>query len=150
MRPASRSAKSQRSIRIGMLLLSVWNPIVTWLIRRGVRVGSLIVLTTAGRRSGVSRSVPLRAFRDKAGLPLVVAAALGTEASPAWFLNLTARKGKALMVSSGKQLGVEPEVLDGAEHELYWPDIIKQAPRYARFQARTERRFAIVRLRPHE
>lgn len=122
-----------------------------WLYRRTRgRIASVwgrrvLVLTTTGRRTGLSRSVLLQYFVDGPDR-VVVAANSGLDRPPAWYLNLTASP-KAVVEVNGTRAAVVAEELPGDDARAFWPRILLAAPEYAKYPRRTSRRLPLVRLR---
>ena len=50
--------------------------------------GTILLLTTTGRKSGKARTVPVLYFLDDNGNPVVTASNAGLPKNPAWFENL--------------------------------------------------------------
>ena len=81
---------------------------------------------------GAARRVVLRAAKD-----------------PAWFANLadrTANPEVYVRVQGGEYWTV-PEILNGEDYAAVWDALIADRPHYAEYQAATERRIPLVRLR---
>ena len=77
---------------------------------------------------------------------MVVAANVGSDAQPAWYLNLIQQPQAQIQIGMTK-LAIQAEEISGAEREKLWADWIKTHPGYARFQAKTNRPFPIMLLR---
>jgi deazaflavin-dependent oxidoreductase (nitroreductase family) len=107
------------------------------------------VLTTTGARSGLQRTVPLAAWRDGQDF-VVVGSNFGRERHPAWSTNLVAHP-EARVAFRGEEFAVRAELLDDAERERVWPDLLAQWPlfdRYAETSGRDLRVFRLRRSRP--
>jgi deazaflavin-dependent oxidoreductase (nitroreductase family) len=107
-----------------------------------------LVLTTIGRKSGTERTTVVCRFPGKDGSWLIVAAAGGTAVNPAWYYNIAAYPGKVRIEIEGRKVAVTAEQLHGAGRAEAWRQITAAAPRFARFQQRTDRELPIIRLRP--
>src|SRR5688572_27714944 len=80
-----------------------------------IRPMSVLLLTTTGRTSGLSRTVPLPYF-EYDGRIFLVASFAGSEKNPAWFLNL--RDKPEVNVQKGRErFDANATSLDGAEYE---------------------------------
>jgi deazaflavin-dependent oxidoreductase (nitroreductase family) len=108
-----------------------------------------VLLHTVGRRSGTEHKVALPFWRDPDGHRIVVASFAGAAKDPAWFLNLADRAANP-QVKVRVQGGVfwaDAEILDGADYECSWALLVADRPHYLDYQAKTERRIPLVRLR---
>ncbi|MFJ3670553.1 nitroreductase family deazaflavin-dependent oxidoreductase [Streptomyces sp. NPDC090106] len=119
---------------------------------RGTFMGmDVLILHTAGRRSGEPRETPVAWFEDAAGGEdtwLVVASG-GTTRHPDWHLNLLGRPERASVELPGRTaVPVAARVLDGAERERAWRRVTEAQPRYAKYQSRSDRQYPLVRLTP--
>ncbi|MDX6742286.1 nitroreductase family deazaflavin-dependent oxidoreductase [Actinocorallia sp. A-T 12471] len=108
----------------------------------------VLILNTVGRRSGQSRETPLAWFADEGEARLVVASGGGSQ-HPDWHANLMAHPERATVELPGlPPVPVTPEVLEGDERERAWARIVAAQPRYGKYQAKSERRYPVVRLTP--
>jgi deazaflavin-dependent oxidoreductase (nitroreductase family) len=112
----------------------------------------VLVLGTAGRRSGERRETPVAWFPDPDGTDSgtkVIVASGGDTQHPDWFLNLMAHSDEASMeLPGGPVQAVKPERLEGAERDEAWAEIAEAAPRIAKYQSKSERVYPLVRLTP--
>ncbi|MFF9073990.1 nitroreductase/quinone reductase family protein [Streptomyces sp. NPDC014735] len=116
----------------------------------GGRVGGpfegadLLLLTTTGARSGKETTTPLGYVRH-GDTPLVVGSALGAPSHPAWYHNLLAHP--VVRVELGTRtfeaLAVPAE---GARRDALFAHVVRAAPGYAGYQARTTRILPVVAL----
>lgn len=118
----------------------------------GHDAGSVLLLTTLGRRSGKPHTVPLRYLRDErqasAGRPYVVVGSnLGHDAMPAWYRNLQADASATIQVGA-RRIHVRAETLAGDERQRAWERVIAASAGYAAMQTKTRREFPVVRLVP--
>lgn len=126
--------------------------LAAWLYRRThgriahISHRDVLLLTTTGRRTGRSRTVPLQYFPDGEDL-VVVAANSGMESHPAWYHNLTALP-RAVVEVDDRRISVNAVELSVADAERFWPRVLERAPDYQRYPTRTDRRLPIVRLTP--
>jgi deazaflavin-dependent oxidoreductase (nitroreductase family) len=117
--------------------------------RRGKMMGlDALVLTTIGRKSGAERMTPLGRFPGKDGSWLIVAAANGGARNPAWYHNIAADPDKVQIETPGRKVPVIAEQLHGTEREEAWRQITAAAPRFAKYQQKTDRELPIIRLTP--
>ena len=104
-----------------------------------------LLLTTTGRKSQRKRTVLVVDMPVKRGF-IVVAANVGSDAQPGWYLNLIQQPQAQIQIGMTK-LAIQAEEISGTERETLWADWIKTHPGYARFQAKTSRPFPIMLLR---
>ena len=87
------------------------------------RGGSLVLLlTVAGRRSGVPHTVPV-AYVERDGAYYLAATAGGQPKEPQWVRNLRAAWTATIEVGRNRRT-MSVEVLRGAESDAAWKDVI--------------------------
>jgi deazaflavin-dependent oxidoreductase (nitroreductase family) len=118
--------------------------------RKGYRFMGMDVLflTTVGRRSGLPRETPVAWFPDGDGAWLIVASAAGAARNPDWYLNMSAHPDQVWVELPLRKLQVAAEQLDGTRRQECWLRIITAQPRYAKYQAKTDRILPVIRLAP--
>jgi len=131
-------------------------PMVRWVnklaagrIRRkgGKLMGlSALILTTVGRKSGAERTNPVGWFPGKDGSWLIVASAAGAAGNPAWYYNIAAHPDKVRIEVEGRTVAVAAEQLQGAERAEAWEQIVATAPRFGKYQQKTDRELPVIRL----
>ncbi|MFE1586346.1 nitroreductase/quinone reductase family protein [Streptomyces sp. NPDC058737] len=106
--------------------------------------GDLLLLTTTGARSGVSRTTPLGYVRHGDSL-LVVGSNLGGPRHPGWYYNLLAHPLVRVEVgtASFEALAVPAE---GERREELFAHVVREAPGYGDYQAGTSRPLPVVML----
>lgn len=117
---------------------------------RGLVGGNLIgirmlLLTTVGRKTGKSRTLPL-AYVEYEDAYVVVASNGGAEKPPAWYLNLRAAERARVQVG-GERFEVEWSHAPREERMEYWRRLQASIPAYRLYRTRTDREIPIVRLR---
>ena len=120
--------------------------------RVGHRMGGGVraaLLTTTGRKTGQSRTVPLVYARDGAGY-VFVASNNGRDRPPAWLLNATAKPEVQLQVGPAHLLGTARVVPpDDPGYPRLWQLVNDgNRGRYQRYQARTSRKIAVMLVTP--
>ncbi|WP_327177402.1 nitroreductase family deazaflavin-dependent oxidoreductase [Streptomyces sp. NBC_01335] len=106
----------------------------------------LLLLTTAGRRSGLTRTTPL-VHLERDGLHIVFAANGGSPVPPGWYLNLVAA-GQGVVEVGTERFPVKPVAVPEAEHEELWELQTAQDPNFATFRDKTDRAIPVVALVP--
>ncbi len=113
--------------------------------RRLVR-NDMLLLTTVGRRSGQSHTVPLLYLQD--GDRLVVIASFGGRPyHPAWYLNLSANPNVEVQIRN-QRLPAVATTAPPDDRARLWSLITKAYRGYAAYQSRTDRIVPVVFLDP--
>jgi F420H(2)-dependent quinone reductase len=107
----------------------------------------ICLLTTTGRRTGRSRTVPLLYLPLRGDQLVVVASRGGTSTNPAWYLNLRADPRATVEVEASRREMVAREATATERAEL-WPELTAVYPRFDTYQRRTTRLIPVVILRP--
>ena len=107
-----------------------------------------LVLITVGAKTGAERAVPVGWFPGPDGSWLVVASAAGATGNPAWYYNLAAHPDRVQVEVEGRKVPVTAGQLHGPEREAAWQQIVTAAPRFAKYQQKTDRDLPIIRLTP--
>jgi F420H(2)-dependent quinone reductase len=105
-----------------------------------------LLLTTTGRKSKRSRTVPLVYMPVEYGF-VVTAANVGLDQQPGWFLNLKHNPQAQIQIGTAKVSVLAQEVVP-EEREHLWATWIQANPGYASFQAKTTRKLPMVILKP--
>jgi deazaflavin-dependent oxidoreductase (nitroreductase family) len=119
----------------------------------GGRVGGklwglrILLLTTAGRKSGKHRTTPLCYLADSDTF-VVVASNGGATRNPAWWINLQHTPEASVETGRSRQR-VTARVAAPEERARLWAEITAIAPGYLKYQARTEREIPLVILRKY-
>ncbi len=131
------------------------NAAAAWMYRRtGGKVGGrarggspVLLLTVAGRRSGMPHTVPV-AYVERDGAYYLAATAGGQPKEPQWVRNLRAASTATIQVGR-ERMTMSVEVLRGAESDAAWKDVIVATyPSFAPYEAKSGRRIAVARLTP--
>ncbi len=115
-------------------------------IGRRLVSNDMLLLSTTGRISGKTHTVPLLYLHDGDDL-LVIASWGGRQDHPDWYANLV-RHPKAVVQIEGRRLAVEVETADPAERVRLWPQVLAAYDGYREYQSRTDREIPIVILSP--
>ncbi|MEQ7128281.1 nitroreductase family deazaflavin-dependent oxidoreductase [Actinopolymorpha sp. B11F2] len=122
---------------------------------RGIRRGrgtfmgmDVLILHTVGRRHGQPRETPLAWFADGDDARLIVASGGGSQ-HPDWYVNLMANSDRASIELPGRDaVPVIPHRLEDADREQAWQRIAAAQPRIAKYQAKSDREYPVIRLTP--
>jgi deazaflavin-dependent oxidoreductase (nitroreductase family) len=131
------------------LRLKIEAPIIVFAYRilaRWLGQYPFLLLTTTGRKTQRQRTLPL-VYMPVEDSFLVIAANVGLDAHPGWFLNLKHRSQAQVQIGSRKMI-VTAEEVPAAERDQLWSKWIEINPGYQMFQARTTRVFSMVILKP--
>ena len=117
----------------------IWDPAVI-----GVPGGPVknLMLTYTGRKTGRTLSTVLQ-YYERDGQYAVVGSRGGTEEHPNWYLNLLAHPACEIQVID-QSYRATARTLEDADHQRWWPTIVREQPQQAIYQARTSRRIPIV------
>jgi deazaflavin-dependent oxidoreductase (nitroreductase family) len=130
------------------------NSIAVWLYRRtGGRVGGsipgaaeVLLLTVAGRKTGTPHTTPV-SYIDHGDGYLVVGSNGGQSEDPQWFRNLRAAEAATVQIGGGDPEVVRPTELAGEQRDAAWTTLVAAAPRFAKYQTKTERTIPLALLR---
>ncbi|MVU78567.1 nitroreductase family deazaflavin-dependent oxidoreductase [Nocardia sp. ET3-3] len=118
----------------------------------GGRVGGqfadtpLLLLTTLGARTGVSRTWPL-AYQQDGERVVVFAANGGRGTRPGWFHNLLANPAATIEVGT-ESWPVTAQIVTGDERAELWQRQLVASPFLADFQAKLDWEIPVVALTP--
>src|SRR5690348_16501632 len=104
----------------------------------------ILILFTRGRKSGQQRSHAL-IFREHDGAYLVVASKGGSDAPPAWFVNLQADPDVEVQIK-GERFRATARVATPAEKPEMWAKMAEVWPDYDEYQKKTDREIPVVVL----
>ncbi|NGN69786.1 nitroreductase family deazaflavin-dependent oxidoreductase [Streptomyces sp. A7024] len=111
-----------------------------------------VILTATGAKSGQPRRTPLACMPEKAAASeggtstwIVIGSNFGRPGHPAWTANLLAHPD-AEISWKGRDIPVRATLLEGAERERVWQEVLRFWPPYAKYQARVERQIRLFRL----
>ncbi|KAA9159352.1 nitroreductase family deazaflavin-dependent oxidoreductase [Amycolatopsis acidicola] len=105
---------------------------------------TILILFTKGRKSGEQRTHAL-IFREHEGDYLVVASKGGTDAPPAWFLNLTADPNVEVQIK-GDRFPAKARLATPQEKPALWAKMTEVWPDYDEYQKKTTREIPVVVL----
>lgn len=106
----------------------------------------VLILHTVGRKTGKSRQTPLLYLQDGERY-VIVASRGGSDAPPAWWLNLETTPRATIEINGSKQTATARQAT-AEEKAAYWPRLTAGYSFYADYQARTTREIAVIVLTP--
>lgn len=104
----------------------------------------MLLLSTTGRHSGKTHTVPLLYLRDGDDL-VVIASWGGRDRHPEWYLNLRASPQASVQVKR-RRLEVRAATADPQRRALLWPQVLHAYDGYRTYQGRTDREIPVVIL----
>jgi deazaflavin-dependent oxidoreductase (nitroreductase family) len=105
---------------------------------------TILILFTRGRKSGEQRSHAL-IFREAGDAYTVVASKGGSDAPPAWFVNLRADPNVEVQIK-GDRFRATARVATPAEKPEMWATMVEAWPDYDAYQRKTDREIPVVVL----
>ena len=105
---------------------------------------TVLILTTKGRRSGEERPTPL-IYQPHGDDYLVVASKGGSDAPPAWYLNLEADPAVDVQVK-GDRFRARARTATPEEKPELWKAMTATWPAYDDYQRKTDREIPVVVL----
>jgi deazaflavin-dependent oxidoreductase (nitroreductase family) len=106
----------------------------------------ILLLSTTGRKSGKTRTMPLLYLRDDGNL-VIVASAGGAPVSPGWFQNLKTHPDVQVEIGRNRE-GRRARVATSEERARLWPRLVEMYSSYADYQKKTTREIPVVILEP--
>lgn len=103
-----------------------------------------LILTTTGRRSGQSISMPL-IYGEANGQYVVVASKGGAPTHPGWYLNLVTHPTVEVQVRADR-FRATARTATGEERARLWQTMAAIYPPYNAYQAKTQREIPVVVL----
>ena len=105
---------------------------------------TLLLLTTTGAKSGLSRTTPLVYMADGERL-VIFASKAGAPTSPDWYYNLVAHPTVTVEVGTEK-FNASATVVSGEERDRLYAQQAAKAPNFAEYQQKTTRVIPVVVL----
>jgi F420H(2)-dependent quinone reductase len=106
----------------------------------------VLLLDHVGRKSGTRRTTPLLYLADGDDL-VIVGSRGGSDATPAWWLNLQANPSTTVQVGHARRRVVARQAA-ADERARLWPELTAMYPDYDVYQGRTEREIPVIVLSP--
>ena len=107
--------------------------------------GKVLLLTTTGRKTGQSRTVPVMYIEDAGGHPVVSASAAGAPEDPAWFKNLVSNPEVTYEIP-GKKVTAKAFVAPREQRDQLWKELTTRFPNFLSYEKKTTRVIPMVVL----
>jgi deazaflavin-dependent oxidoreductase (nitroreductase family) len=104
----------------------------------------MLLLSTTGRLSGNTHTVPLLYLRDGSDL-VVIASWGGRDNHPEWYLNLLDTPSAWAQIR-GQRLAVTATTAPPKRRDRLWPRVLAAYDGYRHYQSRTDREIPVVIL----
>lgn len=115
-------------------------------IGRRLVANDMLLLSTVGRVTGETHTVPLLYLRDGTDY-VVIASWGGRDRHPEWYLNLL-RQPSARIQVEGRRLEVIARTASSGERSRIWPEVLQAYDGYREYQSQTDREIPVVLLSP--
>jgi deazaflavin-dependent oxidoreductase (nitroreductase family) len=113
-------------------------------VGRRVVDNDMLLLTTTGRRSGRSHTVPLL-YLTEGDTVVVIASWGGRPYHPDWYLNLEADPHVEVQIA-GMRRRMRARTAEPEERAAWWPRVVAAYDGYRAYQSRTDRQIPVVVL----
>jgi deazaflavin-dependent oxidoreductase (nitroreductase family) len=107
---------------------------------------SLVILHTAGAKSGEPRETPLF-YRQEGDDVVVFASKGGAPENPAWYHNVLAHPEVTVELGDGTRT-MRARVAEGDERDRIWSAQKDEWPQFAEYETKTDRAIPVVILEP--
>jgi deazaflavin-dependent oxidoreductase (nitroreductase family) len=111
-----------------------------------VKGAPVLLLDHIGRKTARARTAPVLYLEDGSDL-VIVASRGGSDATPAWYLNLMANPSTEVRVGSEHRTVIARDAT-AEEKDRLWPRLVEMFPDYEVYQERTARQIPVVILSP--
>jgi deazaflavin-dependent oxidoreductase (nitroreductase family) len=105
----------------------------------------MLLLTTKGRRTGRSHTVPLLYLEEEAGSLIIIASYGGRDHNPEWYLNLS-ENPEVDVRTRHRRLHARARTAVEEERSMLWSRITAAYQGYEAYQARTDRLIPVIVL----
>jgi len=111
-----------------------------------VKGAPVLLLDHVGRKSGQARTTPVLYMDDGSDL-VIVASRGGSDATPAWWLNLKATPDTTVTVGRQRRR-VQAHEASAEERTRLWPKLVAIFPDFDVYKQRTSREIPVIVLSP--
>lgn len=115
-------------------------------IANKIKGAPVLLLDHVGRKSGQARTTPVLYLSDGDDL-VIVASRGGSDAMPAWWLNLKASPDTTVTVGRERRR-VHAQEASAEEKGRLWPRLLEIFPDFDVYRQRTSREIPVIVLRP--
>lgn len=105
----------------------------------------LLILTTKGAKSGVSRENPLAYLEDK-GRYVIIASYAGAPTNPPWYYNLVANPTVTVEVGDQK-FTARAEVVSEPDRTRLYQKMAAIMPTFSEYEKKTTRKIPVIALK---
>ncbi len=105
-----------------------------------------LMLTVAGRKSGVPRTTPLLCVPHEGGF-LIAGSYFGGPKTPAWVANVRAADEVQVRFDA-RTIPATPREVTGEERARLWEVMVETWPNYRKYEERTDRTIPVFLLTP--
>jgi deazaflavin-dependent oxidoreductase (nitroreductase family) len=105
----------------------------------------LLILTTKGAKSGVSRENPLAYLEDK-GRYVIIASYAGAPTNPPWYYNLVANPTVTVEVGKEK-FTARAEIVSEPDRTKLYQKMASIMPAFSEYQKKTTRKIPVIALK---
>lgn len=109
-----------------------------------IKGAPVLLLDHVGRKSGKRRTAPVLYLIDGDDV-VIVASRGGSDATPAWWLNLQANPATEVQIGAERRR-VTARQATREEKDKLWPRLLEMFPDYGVYQSRTAREIPVVIL----
>lgn len=106
----------------------------------------ILELTTKGRKSGKSRSVPLGYVKRNSSFA-VAATNAGRDKHPGWYFNLRSNPDVEIRIKD-QHFRATAEISGPEQRNQLWQQLVMVAPFYTDYEKRTHRQIPMILLHP--
>ena len=109
--------------------------------------GTILLLTTTGRKSGKARTVPVLYFLDDNGNPVITASNAGLPKNPAWLENLRVNPRVTYQIGAERKIA-RADIAPPELRDRLWAKLTTNFKGFLEYQKKTTRVIPMVTLRP--
>ncbi len=105
---------------------------------------ALLLLTTTGAKSGLTRTNPL-AYTMDGDLYVIIASYAGAPTNPPWYYNLVANPDVGVEIGS-EQFKARAEVMDEPRRTELFDKMVASMPQFGEYRSKTTRTIPVIAL----
>ena len=104
--------------------------------------GTILLLTTTGRKTGKARTVPVLYFLDDDGNPVVTASNAGLPKNPAWFENLRVNPRVTYQIGAERKIA-RADIAPPELRDRLWTRLTTNFKGFVEYQKKTTRSHSV-------